>query len=117
MGIDTSMLKYGKPAPRVVAQRDKRLTAEERERHCRAEVRRLYGIFCGVPGCKEAGTHQHHIVYRSRSIRLKYEPTNRVPLCPAHHQLLHAGKITIEPRTADGELIVKGERRYLAFKL
>jgi predicted restriction endonuclease len=117
MGIDTSMLKYGKPAPRVVEKRQKRLTAAERERECREEVWRLYGRHCCVPGCREKATEQHHIVYRSRSIRLKYEPTNRAPLCGAHHQLLHAGKITIEPRNAGGILIIRGERKYLEFKL
>ncbi len=117
MGIDTSMLPYGKPAPRVVAKREKRLSAEDRERVCRAEVWRLYGRKCNVPGCKEPAIDQHHIVYRSRSVRLKYEPTNRAPICRTHHQLLHAGKITIHPRTGEGELIVTGERKYLAFKL
>ena len=102
---------------RVERKRDKRLTDEDAERKCRAEVKRLYGLKCGIPGCKEPGTEQHHIQYRSRARKLKYEPTNRVPLCSAHHQLEHAGKITIHPRTASGELVVTGDRKYLEFRL
>jgi predicted restriction endonuclease len=116
MGIDTSMLKYGKPVPRVVEKRDKRLTDAQREKACREEVWKRFGRHCCVPGCREQAIEQHHIVYRSRSVKLKYEPTNRAPLCTAHHQLLHAGKITIE-RDAAGCLIIRGERKYLAFKL
>lgn len=117
MGIDTSGLAFPKPPPRVIAKREKRLSNEERERICREEVWRRYGRKCNIPGCKEWAVHQHHIVYRSQSKRLKYAPENRAPICQSHHDLEHAGKITIHPRTADGELIVTGERRYLAFKL
>lgn len=101
----------------VEEKREKRLSNEDREEQCRKEVWRLYGRKCAVPGCKEQAVHQHHIVYRSKSKRLKYEPTNRAPLCRAHHELEHAGKITIHPRTADGELLITGERKYLEFKL
>lgn len=118
MGMDTSMLAYPKTQKlRVEERRDRRLTSTQREKLCRDEVWRLYGRKCNVPGCRESATQQHHIVYRSRSIRLKYEPTNRAPICQAHHDLVHGGKITIHPRTADGELIVTGERKYLAFTL
>jgi 5-methylcytosine-specific restriction endonuclease McrA len=102
---------------RVEEKRDRRLTNEEKERKCRDAVWRLYGRKCTVPGCKEGAVHQHHIVFRSRSVRLKYEPTNRAPICQAHHDLVHGGKIQIHPRTADGELLVTGERKYLEFKL
>ena len=120
MGIDYDALGPGsipKCAPGVVTRRAKRLTNEDAEEACRKEVWKLYGHKCNIPGCRERAVHQHHIVYRSRSRRLKYEPTNRAPLCQAHHDLEHAGKITIHPRTADGELIVTGERKYLEFKL
>lgn len=120
MGIDTSDFAFPKASPgklRVEVKRDKRLTGAEQERKCREEVWARYGRKCAVPGCKEQAVHQHHIVYRSQSKRLKYEPTNRVPLCEAHHKLEHAGKITIHPRTADGELIITGEKQYLTFKL
>jgi hypothetical protein len=120
MGIDYDAL--GPQAIRkgtlgVISRRAKRLSNEDAEKACRKEVWRLYGRKCNVPGCRERAVHQHHIVYRSQSRRLKYEPTNRAPICHTHHDLEHAGKITIHPRTADGELIVTGERKYLEFRL
>lgn len=119
MGIDYSVLAHPKNAGQlgVEVKRTKRLTNEEKERECREEVWRRYGRKCNVPGCKEPAIHQHHIVYRSQSKRLKYAPENRAPLCQAHHDLEHGGKITIHPRTADGELIVTGDKKYLKFKL
>jgi len=117
MGIDTSGFAFPKGTTRVEEKRASRLTDDAAERVCRMEVWRRYGRKCCVPGCKEPAVHQHHIVYRSRSRRLKYEPSNRAPICQAHHDLEHAGKITIHPRTADGELIITGERKYLEFKL
>lgn len=116
MGMDTSELAFPKPI-RVIGKRKRRIENDAAEDECRKEVWRLYGRKCVVPGCKEAAVHQHHIVYRSQSKKLKYEPTNRAPLCQAHHELEHAGKITIHPRTADGELIVTGDREFLRFKL
>ncbi len=117
MGIDTSGLKFPKGKIRVEVSRERRLSDAEAERICRAKVWRLYGRKCSVPGCKEPGLDQHHIIRRSQSKRLKYAPENRAPICRAHHDLEGAGKITIHPRTADGELIVTGEKKYLAFKL
>lgn len=118
MGIDTSALAFPKATKlRVEERRDRRLSNTEREKACRDEVWRRYGRKCNVPGCKEPAVHQHHIIYRSQSKKLKFDPQNRAPLCRAHHDLVHAGKITIHPRTADGELLVTGERKYLAFKL
>lgn len=61
--------------------------------------------------------HLHHIVYRSRSKKLRWAVSNLCYLCVAHHDLEHAGKITIHPRTADEELIITGEKQYLAFRL
>lgn len=117
MGMDTSGLAFPKGKLRVEAKRERRLSKEDRERVCREEVWRRYGRKCNVPGCKEPATEQHHIVYRSRSKALMYAVDNRAPLCSAHHQLLHAGKIQIHQRTPDGELIVTGDRKYLRFKL
>lgn len=121
MGIDYDAIARAGGIPKgplgVESRRKKRLDGEEAERECREEVWRLYGRKCCVPGCKERAVHQHHIVYRSRSRRLKYAPENRAPICTAHHKLEHAGKITIHPRTADGELIVTGDRKFLEFKL
>lgn len=119
MGIDTSGFAFPKNGGklRVEVKRDKRLTNEERERACRAAVWAKYGKKCGIPGCKESALEQHHIIHRSQSKRLKYAPENRVPICRAHHDLEHGGKITIHPRTADGELIVTGDKKYLKFTL
>ena len=117
MGVDYAGFAYPKGALRVEAKREKRLSSEDAEKACREEVWRRYGRKCGIPGCKEPAVHQHHIVYRSKSKRLKYEPTNRAPICQVHHELQHAGKITIHPRTGDGELLVTGAKKYLAFKL
>lgn len=119
MGIDYSSLgplSFPKGALRVERKRTKRIDGDAQELACRAEVWRRYGRKCNVPGCKEPAVHQHHIVYRSKSRRLKYEPTNRAPLCQAHHDLEHAGKITIHPRTKDGKLSVTGDRKYVEFK-
>ncbi len=115
MGIDTSMLAYPKGALRVEVKRAKRLSDEEQERICRVEVWRLYGRKCSVPGCRERA-QQHHLVKRSQSKRLVYEPTNRRPVCQTHHDLIHGGKITVTVQP-DGEVIFTGERKYLAFKL
>lgn len=120
MGIDYSVFKYAKSPSgkiRVEAKREKRLDGEAAERACRAEVWRRYGRKCCVPGCKEPAVHQHHIVYRSKSRRLKTEPSNRAPICQAHHDLLHAGKITIHPRDEQGELKVTGPKELLKFRL
>jgi len=115
MGIDYSQFAYPKGALRVEVKRDQRLTAEQAERLCRAQVWRLYGKKCVVPGCKELG-HQHHLIKRSQSKRLKYEPTNRRPVCQAHHDLIHGGKITVTV-APDGELLITGAAKYLRFKL
>ena len=115
MGIDYSVFAHPKGTLRVEAKREKRLTNEDQERICRAAVWRLYGRKCVVPGCKEPG-QQHHLIKRSQSKRLKYEPTNRRPVCQTHHDLIHGGKITLTV-AADGELLVTGEAKYLRFRL
>jgi 5-methylcytosine-specific restriction endonuclease McrA len=50
---------------------------------------------CQVPGCAEAGLHLHHIIYRSHSRALQWEPSNLLSLCPTHHALVHAGALHI----------------------
>lgn len=120
MGMDYNALGPGsipKGPLGVETRQKKRLTTAEREREWRKEVRLRYGWKCGVPGCKEPGEHLHHIVYRSRSKALRFSVENTVPLCATHHDLEHGGKITIHPRTADGELLITGDRKYLEFKL
>ena len=118
MGIDYSLFAIPKSRDgkiRVEAQRDKRLSNEEKERACRAEVKRRYGVCCAVPGCREKG-EQHHIEPRSTAPRRKYDPTNRRPICRAHHELIHRGKLDAYV-DADGEFIVTGPRKYLEFTL
>lgn len=116
MDMTDPELGFPKPEPRVLTKRTKRLTDAEQERICRAEVKRLYGVKCAIPGCRELGEHQHHIIFRSRSRALKYEPQNRRPICAGHHQLIHDGLITLT-RTAEDELIVHGDAKLLRFKL
>jgi len=115
MAIDYSIFKFAKGALRVEAKREKRLTEDQQERACRLEVWRLYGKHCIIPGCKEP-VQQHHLIKRSQSKRLKYDPTNRRPVCQLHHELIHGGKITITV-APDGELLVTGDKKYLTFKL
>lgn len=117
MAIDYSQSRWPKGALGVEDRKAKKLSDADRETVCREETWRLYGHKCVVPGCKEWAVHQHHIVYRSRSKVLKFDPHNRAPLCQTHHDLEHAGKITIHPRTADGELLITGKKKYLKFRL
>lgn len=114
--MDYAGLKFPKGPLQVEARRQKRLDDAQAEKECRAEVWRLFGRKCVIPGCKEPGRHQHHVVFRSRSRALKFDPRNRRPVCTAHHELIHAGKIALSI-APDSELIVTGERRYIAFKL
>jgi hypothetical protein len=55
-------------------------------------------------------------VYRSRSRTLRWATANLCFLCPAHHALEHAGKITISGN-ADEHLTITGAKEYLEFKL
>jgi 5-methylcytosine-specific restriction endonuclease McrA len=116
MGIDYSALAHPKGTLRVERKRQKRLTDDECERHARAAVRHRDGRRCAVPGCREHGSHLHHIVYRSRSRTLRWATANLCFLCPAHHALEHAGKITISGN-ADEHLTITGAKEYLEFKL
>ena len=101
---------------RVETKRERRLSEAEAERAARIAVRKRDGGRCVVPGCKEAAAHLHHIIFRSQSKRLKWQTGNLCSLCPAHHALLHAGRIQITG-DADDELIITGERKDLAFRL
>ncbi len=121
MGIDYDAIAAAGGIPkgplRVEAKRERRVDNDKAERECRAETKRLYGLKCVIPGCKEsAPVHQHHVVFRSRSRALKYDPRNRRPVCQVHHDLIHAGKIAMH-FADDGELLVTGDRKYLEFKL
>lgn len=112
--MDTRGLKFAKPEPRVVAKRKRRLTKDEQERLCRVLVHQRDKRHCVVPGCKERTAHLHHIQYRSRGG--KWTTQNICSLCVAHHHLVHNGYLTISGN-ADEELIIKGDKKWLVFKL
>ena len=116
MGVDYSEFKFGKGKLQVEAKREKRLTDDSLEDIARKAVRRRDGQRCAVPGCREHGAHLHHIVYRSRSKKLRWATSNLVFLCVAHHRLEHAGRITISGN-ADEELLINGKKADLKFKL
>lgn len=117
MGIDMSGLKYGKGSPLIEERKRQRLDLAALERQCRADVKRRDKGHCVVPGCKErSNLHLHHIVYRSQSRRMTWLTSNCCLLCPAHHALRHAGKISISGN-ADEHLTITGDRKYLEFKL
>lgn len=86
------------------------------ERLARAEVRKRDHARCRIPGCTDRAVHLHHIVYRSRSKRLRWRTINLVSLCVSHHRLVHAGEIKIAGN-ADDEIIVTGNVNLLRFRL
>lgn len=114
MSIDWSLFAIPKGTPRVVDRIARKKDLEQQERDCRAAVRKRDKGKCVVPGCKEASQHMHHVTYRSRGG--KWRSGNIASLCVRHHQLLHAGLITIAG-DADVHLTITGDRKYLRFKL
>lgn len=116
MGIDYSQLAHTKGTLRVEDKRAKRLADESLEDAARKAVRARDGRRCAVPGCRETGQHLHHIVYRSRSKAKRWSTQNLVFLCPGHHALVHAGRITISGN-ADEHLDIQGSKADLSFKL
>lgn len=119
MAIDTSMLAFPKARRgklQVEQKRAKRLTLAEQEREARRLVRLRDHGKCKVPGCKERSEHLHHVIYRSKSKRLKWAPENLVSLCAGHHGMVHAGRIAVSVEK-DGEFIFRGAKQDLAFKL
>jgi 5-methylcytosine-specific restriction endonuclease McrA len=116
MGVDYSGLAYPKGDLRIEHKREKRLTDAEREKQARLAVRIRDGRRCAVPGCREAGVQLHHVVYRSRSKKLRWATSNLCYLCVAHHRLQHAGRIHVSGN-ADDELVITGAKKDLAFKL
>jgi len=116
MSIDYSVLALPKGPLRVDEKRAKRLTDESLEAAARKAVRARDGKRCAVPGCRDAGVHLHHIVYRSKSKKLRWATSNLIYLCLAHHRLEHAGRITISGN-ADEHLTITGSKADLSFKL
>ena len=112
--MDTSELAFPKGTPRVVDRIAKKRDYAKQERECRAAVKKRDHGRCVVPGCKEASHHLHHILYRSRGG--KWRTGNIASLCVKHHQLVHAGLITITG-DADVHLTITGDAKYLRFQL
>src|SRR5882672_3754984 len=74
-------LGYPKAEPRIVSKKRREKVEAKAERAAREIVRKRDGGKCRIPGCKERAVHLHHIVYRSKSKRLKWHPANLVSLC------------------------------------
>lgn len=105
-----------KPEPRCVTKKRRDKLDAKDERACREIVRARDKGRCRIPNCHERSVHLHHIVYRSKSKRLRWVPSNLVSLCVDHHRLEHAGIITISGN-ADEEIIVTGDVDRLRFRL
>lgn len=119
MGIDMSPesgLTYAKPELSLKAKKRREKIDAQNERAAREIVRKRDLGTCRIPGCRERGEHLHHIVFRSRSRGLRWNPKNLCLLCADHHALIHAGIITIAGN-ADDELIITGDVDRLRFRL
>lgn len=100
---------------RLEKKRRDKLDARD-ERAAREIVRKRDGGRCRIPNCNERAVHVHHVVYRSKSKRLRWRTENLVSLCADHHSLVHDGTITISGN-ADDEIIVTGDVDRLKFRL
>src|SRR5262245_7870868 len=112
----SSGLKFPKAEPRIVAKKRKQKLDAKNERACREIVRARDGGRCRIPNCNERSEHLHHVVYRSKSKRLRWDPRNLASLCADHHALVHAGIIQISGN-ADEELVITGDVDRLKFRL
>lgn len=110
------MTAFPKPTPRCVTKKIREKEDHRDERTCRELTRNRDKGHCRIPNCRERAQHLHHIVYRSKSKRLRWHTSNCVWLCVDHHQLEHAGIITITGN-ADEEIIVTGDVDRLRFRL
>ncbi len=120
MAIDYSVFKdvggICKPEPRVITKKRQEKLDQRNERSCREIVRARDKGRCRVPNCNNRDCEMHHVVPRSRSSKLKWEPANNCLLCKDHHRLRHAGKIQITGN-ADEELIITGDLDCLKFRI
>lgn len=105
-----------KPEPRCVTKKTREKEDQRDERAARIAVKARDKGRCRIPGCGSTSDHLHHIVYRSKSKRLRWHTGNLVSLCLDHHRLEHAGIITISG-DADGEIIITGDVNRLRFRL
>lgn len=117
MGIDWSLFAIPKGTPIVMDKLRKKKLDQKDERACREIVRARDKGRCRVPNCNEREyVEMHHIVPRSRSSKLKWDPRNNCLLCRGHHGLRHAGKIDIKGN-ADDELVITGDIDALRFRI
>jgi len=82
-------------------------------RRLRALIERRDGG-CRVPGCgRHRGLHIHHLVHWVAGGRT--DPENLLALCPAHHRLVHLGKLAItgDPTRPDGLVFTDEQGRPL----
>lgn len=105
-----------KPEPRAVSKRRREKEDARDERAARLAVRLRDGGRCRIPNCREFAEHLHHIVYRSKSKRLRWRTENLVSLCGDHHRLVHCGEIHISGN-ADEEIVIEGNVDLLRFRL
>lgn len=111
-----SGLKFAKPELSATAKKRREKQDAQNERAAREIVRKRDLGKCRIPGCKERSEHLHHIVFRSRSRGLRWDPRNLCSLCADHHALVHGGIITISG-DADQELEIRGDVDRLRFRL
>lgn len=116
MAIDYSVFAIPKPEPRCVTKKRRDKVDQKDERACREIVRARDKGRCRIPNCNSRSEHLHHIVYRSKSKRLRWNPANLVSLCADHHRLEHAGVISISGN-ADEEIVITGDVDRLRFRL
>ncbi len=119
MGVDMSDetgLRFPKPELSAKAKKRRDKLDQQNERAAREIVHKRDLGKCRIPGCKERGEHLHHIVFRSKSRGLRWNPKNLCLLCPDHHSLIHSGIIRIAG-DADDELIITGDVDRLRFRL
>src|SRR5580765_3503414 len=107
---------FPKPEPRAVTKKRHEKEDARDERSVREFTRKRDLGKCRIPNCSEKAEHLHHIVFRSKSKRLRWRSENLVWLCADHHRLVHAQEIQISGN-ADVEIIVEGNVDKLRFRL
>src|SRR5262245_19075075 len=116
MDMTDTRLKFAKPELRAITKKRQQKQDAKDERAAREIVRARDKGKCRIPGCRERALHLHHIVYRSKSKRLRWDPRNLVSLCVLCHSLVHGGAIHITVN-ADEELIITGDINRIRFSL
>ncbi len=109
-------MMFPKPTPRCVQKKIREKLDQRDERVARELTRKRDKGRCRIPNCRERGEHLHHIVYRSKSKRLRWVTSNLVWLCTDHHRLLHAAIIQISGN-ADEEIVITGDVDRLRFRI